>query len=189
MALQTVIFVNIRDGQNRTATFEVTVPSPAGFTTGVDLPTSAHILGIINDLVGATASDKPSNGVVYEYGVKITETDLTGITENGDGATAVQTVCRTISDKGGTGEIDRFGVALGTILKVPAANENAYVFNNADRNQVSTSTGPLVALRTALVAAGWMGRNADGTYQTILSAATFEEASLFTGKRALMRPR
>jgi len=188
MTLKLKVFVNVRDSQERTSTFDFYAPPPADLAAGVDLPSKSDILSVINTMIADTAAGLPSNAIVYEYGCTVIEDDMTGIT-NGDGATAIQTVCKTLSAKGLTGDIDRFGQGLGTSLKIPGANESGYTFSSSDKNAISTSSGTITDLRTALVAIGWIGLMSDGTPYTMTAGDTFEEASLFTGKRALMRPR
>jgi hypothetical protein len=182
MALLCEVFVDLFDDQHRTQTLSFFVPPPASLGTGVDLPTQAHILNFINALVGPT---NLSQARVLQYGVRVIQTDVTGVATPGDGSIALTNAFKARSGVGLVGRADPFGDLEGIEMRIPAANQSTSIFNPADRNAVNTSSSIWRAVATALQTLGY--QDSHGTALT--GGAVLEVATFFDGKRAPMRPR
>jgi hypothetical protein len=182
MAIVAQVFIDFYDDQHRRATLEFYCTPPASLGAGVDLPTEAHIINLIEAIIGSTGV---AEGKVIEYGVKVSQVDMSGITTQGSGAISMTQAFKTRSGVGLVGRVDPFGDQEGIELRIPAADISEVIFDPANRNAINTSGANWRAIATALVALGF--QDSGGTVLT--GGAVLEVATFFDGKRAPMRPR
>ena len=182
MAVKCEVFIDFFDDQHRTATLSFFATPPASLGAGVDLPTQAHMINIIEAIIGSTGV---SQAKVRRYGCLVYQDDMTTITTQGSGAIAVTNAFKTRSGIGLVGNVDPFGDLEGIELRIPAADESEVLFAPDNRNSIDTNGSNWRAIATALVAFGWQ----DVTGHIFTAPETIQTATFFDGKRSPMRPR
>jgi hypothetical protein len=183
MSVRTFITIHTRDAQNYTEAQDFEVPA-LSFAAAQDLPTVAQIDAIINaQYANSGTGGKMSSSIVYGYEVRVVEDSPAAA--GGDGAVSTAIALKTRSGIGVTGNTDPFGNLEGEEIRIPGFNKAAAVFDPVNPNSVSTATSMWAALRTALVAVGWVSKGA----HTYSSGEMMESAVQFNGKRAPKRSR
>lgn len=183
MAVRTFINIFTRDSQNYTETIPIEI-SALGFGAGQNLPTVAQIDAITAAMFGpGGVGHKPSTSIVYAYSVEVVEDGPAGVV--GDGTVATSIAAKTRSGIGVTGNTDPFGNLEGEELRIPGLNKASVLFDPVNPNSITTSGATWAAIRTALLAVGWVSKGA----HTYTSAEMLESAVQFNGKRAPKRSR
>lgn len=182
MGILCQVFIDFYDDQHRKATLEFYVTPPASLGAGVDLPTQAHIINLIEAIIGSTGI---AQGKVISYGAKVIQDDMTTLTTQGSGAISMTQAFKTRSGVGLVGRVDPFGDQEGIELRIPGADISEVIFDPSNRNAVNTSASNWRAVASALVALGF--QDSGGTVLT--GGAVLETCTFFDGKRAPVRPR
>jgi hypothetical protein len=183
MALKLLVFATCYDNQKRTRTFEFYAPAPASFGAAVDLPTDAHIKAVLNAMIASDMTGL-SDAKVLDYGVKVIQEDVTGITQ-GTGGTSTTQAWRSRYGVGANGPLDRFGVPEGFILNIPCASQDGSLFDPSNRNAAVIS-GNWITLNTALRAIGFTDEHGN---PYVAPSDPIQSATYFDGKRGALRPR